>query len=70
MKEDSRGPAPYISVRVAAITTVVDDITTKQTINVKSWKDEVTTELVAKPLLFGGTYNNTPYMIQGVEVRL
>ena len=63
LKEDSRGPAPYISVRVAAITTVVDDITTKQNINVKTWKDEVTTEMVAKPLLFAGTYNNTPVRV-------
>ena len=66
---DTRGPAPYISVRVAAISTEEETLTTgtvettKQKIVVKSWKTEVTTELVAKPLLFKGTYNKTAVRI-------
>ena len=63
LKEDARGPAPYISVRVAAISTAVDETTMKEKILVKSWKDEVTTEMVANPLLFRGTYNNIPVRI-------
>ena len=66
---DTRGPSPYISVRVAAISTeentppAAETAPVKQKIVVKSWKTEITTEMVAKPLLFKGTYNKTAVRI-------
>ena len=61
--DDPRGPAPYTSMLVASVT-VTDEAKDKpgselttDDLNIHSWKNKTTTQKVAQPMIFRGTFN-------------
>ena len=66
---DPRGPIPQESLNIPAFLTsknsklknkIPEDPINSPNVVIKSWKDQVTTEVIAKPLLFRGEVGSTP----------